>query len=503
MQTLKIALLHAEILHSRPRENRGAIVSMASEAADRGARILVAPEMCLSGYVFHDRSAISPFVETVEGPSAQIFSRLAKEKAVFFVAGFAENDPATGVYYNTAFAWGPDGKLAARYRKINAESRWACPGPAVQDNVFDTPWGKCGLLVCSDTYHSLPSRQAALRGARILLVPANWPPSGAFPENIWRFRAMENGLWLAAANRTGNEAGLDCRECGSYVYGPRGAQAASRTSTASILVECEIPLSPSGEAADAERREEILASRRPWLNHRIYANLSFFRDITEGFGLPLPGPAALHLLAPGKGASPLEFLEAGADKLAEGAVAVLPLRDEWTGEDLERLGRLAGDKGVTVFTGEDDGEDRVHVVVRPDGAERLPLPFDRPEPPVHLGPLAAEPVRAVDLIHPETAIAAAKRGVDILLAVEAGLGPDDLFCASMRTVDQAACAVCAPEGAGCWLIPEGHVPGTGRTVGEGEWLSCSVDSRLCRQKRFQDRMDFDLLFAGSNVGPWE
>ncbi|MDR2612346.1 MAG: carbon-nitrogen hydrolase family protein [Deltaproteobacteria bacterium] len=501
MSTLKISLLHPEILHSRVRENRALIVSLAADAADRGARIVVAPEMCLSGYVFQNRYAIAPYVETAEGPTAQTLAKLAKEKSIFLVAGFAENDPATGVYYNSAFAWGPDGRLLTRYRKINAESRWACPGEASQDNVFETPWGRFGLLVCSDTYHSLPARTAALKGAQALLVPANWPPSGAFPENVWRFRALENGLWLAAANRTGNERDFDCRGCRSYVFTPEGKTLAEHQGDRSGTLAAELPLGPEG-SLESPRRDAILASRRPWLWHRLYANLSFFRDLTAGFGLPAPGPTELHLIAAGLGADPAERLAEGRGRLAPGSLAVLPLRD-WGEAELSRLRELAGERGITVVTASDEGGERTHYVVTADGVESLPLPDDRPEPPLHVGTIAVELARASDLVHPEHGIAAAKRGADLMLAVEASASPDDLFAVSMRPVDQTACALCAGDGAGVGLVPEGHMPGEGEAVSGEGWLTCTLDSARTRVKRFQDRADYQEIFRAAGAGPWE
>ncbi|MDR3155168.1 MAG: carbon-nitrogen hydrolase family protein [Deltaproteobacteria bacterium] len=503
MNTLKISLLHAEILHARTRENRALIVSMASNAADNGARIIIAPEMCLSGYIFNNRDSIAPYVETAEGPAAQTFSRLAKEKAVFLAAGFAENDPATGIYYNTAFVWGPDGKELVRYRKINAESRWACPGPASQDNVFDTPWGKCALLICSDTYHSLPARTAALKGARLLLIPANWPPSGKFPENVWRFRALENGVWLAAANRTGNEPEFDCRECRSYVFTPEGKELSSHKSERSSFLDAEIPLSPDGGMDLSSRREEILASRRPWLWHRLYANLAFFRDITGGLGLPAPGPTEIALAPPGKGAHPADALASRAGNLKSGMLVALPLFD-WEEAAISRLEALAKEKDVTIITAEEDEDkDRTHIVIRPDGTDLVPLSDDRPSPPLHAGTLAVEPVRMRDLLHPEAAVSAAKRGADLLLAAERELSPDDVFTVGMRTIDQAACLACASDGAALGLIPDGHAPGKLFNVEGGGWLTVTLDSSDTRVKRFQDRVDYQEILKEGGKGPWD
>lgn len=79
-----------------------------------------------------------------------------------------------------------------------------------------------GVLICSDTYNGLMPRITALRGADLLLVPANWPPTGLNPRVLWRVRAMENGIFLAACNRTGIDRIMDCRQALSCVSDPQG-----------------------------------------------------------------------------------------------------------------------------------------------------------------------------------------------------------------------------------------------------------------------------------------
>jgi hypothetical protein len=313
---------------------------------------------------------------------------------------------------------------------------------------------------------------------------------------------MENGVWLAAANRTGGEPDFDCRGCKSYVFSPDGDKAGELISDGSALLEASVPLDNGGDFSGKERREAILESRRPWLWHRIYANLSFFRDLTAGFSLPEPGETRLHLLASGK-ADPVAFLEEGRDRLGAGDVCVLPL-GETDPAGITKLEELAKKLSVTVITAsEDEDGEREHLVVNSEGAETLDLPDDRPYPLLHAGTLAIELTSIKNLIHPEAGIAAAKRGADLLLAVEGEVTPDGLFAVSMRTIDQAACCVAARNAAGAALIPEGHAPGEMTTAEEGSWLTWTLDSRLTRKKRFQDRMDFGELFRDSGRGPWE
>jgi hypothetical protein len=191
MPELNIALAHLVVEHGCPERNLDELLRLFNEAADEGAQIAVGPEMSFSGYCFESREEITPFVQETLEPAGTALGKLAKERGIYLVAGWAERDPATGIFYNSAFVFSPDRALAKRYRKISAESRWACPGPAAQDNVFDTPWGHMGLLICSDTYYGLPTRVTAIKGADPIFVPANWPPGGLDPCELWRQRDRE------------------------------------------------------------------------------------------------------------------------------------------------------------------------------------------------------------------------------------------------------------------------------------------------------------------------
>jgi len=106
--------------------------------------------------------------------------------------------------------FGPDG-LVGVYRKSHLPwlglDRFVTAGDELK--VFDTPLGKIGILICFDIRMPEPARALSLQGADIICLPTNWPDS-AQPSSdvICPARTLENHVYLAAANRVGEENGF-------------------------------------------------------------------------------------------------------------------------------------------------------------------------------------------------------------------------------------------------------------------------------------------------------
>ena len=508
MAELNIALAHLEVRRGRPEENLAELLRLFRQAADEGAQIAAGPEMCLSGYCFESREEIAPHVQEAQGPAGRALGELAGQRGMFIVAAWAERDGATGIFYNSAFVFGPDGALLRSYRKVNAESRWACPGPPVQDNVFETPWGRMGLLVCADSYHGLLPRVTALKGADLIFVPANWPDSGLAPTALWRQRARENGGYILAVNRTGQDADLDCRSGRSCLAAPDGQMLLDRKSEISTLMWARPPLDERGRLAGL-RRAEIMGRRRPGLYYRALGNLTGIEDLTGFLKLPAPGLLDLYCLIPAAGENPVEALERRRRRFRPGALIVLP-KHRYDDSDLERLGRLArsGRWAVTAARRTAAG---LEYFWRGKTENHWPWPaeisagYDFPR--LDYGPARILLAPLAELAQPELALSAAKWGCDLAVSSEHALNEEGAELASLRPIEQVALAVCAKNGAAIGHIPQGHKPGRGVRVladdllddaaggRSGDICSCVLDTRETRRKRFQDRVDFEALFS--------
>ncbi len=266
-EEVRVALIHAAIKWKDKEYNLRRLLALNEEAAAGGARIIVNPELATTGYAFAGRKDISPFVETVPGPTTELFGALARRYGVFICLGLPEVDAKSGIYYNTAVLIGPDGRVRGEHRKLAPaykENLWAARGnlPVL---VAETSLGKVGVLICADTYWYKASRIAALKGARVLLILANWPPHHHPPEIFWRARALENGVYVLACNRTGQDRTMNCNASQSFIIGPDGSVLKEVQSAHDTILDGTLPLkngrffTPGASVLLGERRPEFYA----------------------------------------------------------------------------------------------------------------------------------------------------------------------------------------------------------------------------------------------------
>jgi N-carbamoylputrescine amidase len=229
VQTRMGADVDANLAHAR---------DQVAAAARQGAQIICLPELYRSLYFPQTEDAQNfRLAEPVPGPSTQAFAALAKEHGVVIVVPIFERR-AQGVYHNSALVYDADGRLAGHYRKMHIpddpefyEKFYFAPGD-LGFPVFDTQFGRVGVLICWDQWFPEAARLAALRGAQILFYPtaighhdtvdeATWREQHMAWETVQRGHAVANGLFVAAVNRCGREGKL--RFWGqSFLSGPFG-----------------------------------------------------------------------------------------------------------------------------------------------------------------------------------------------------------------------------------------------------------------------------------------
>ena len=142
--------------------NRDLTLRSATSAFERGADIVVLPEMIVPGYVA-DWRKLALVAEPLDGPTVEAWSALARDSDGYVVGGFCERDGES--LFNTAVAVGPDG-LLLHYRKVHlfADEKIAFRPGNLGFPLVSTRFGVIGLCVCYDLRFVEVVRLMALRG---------------------------------------------------------------------------------------------------------------------------------------------------------------------------------------------------------------------------------------------------------------------------------------------------------------------------------------------------
>jgi predicted amidohydrolase len=190
--------------------------------------LIVFPELATTGYELGLR--FTDAAERVPGHAVNMIAQRAADYGTHIAFGMVTKEKVESVLYNAAVVVGPDGEMVGEYRKIHlqGEERLAFR-PGYKLPVFETGFGMLGVLVGWDLAFPEAARSLALDGAEVIAVCANWgyPPAQHWDTHVeeWRTylraRALENAVFLAAANRIGEE--YSYRFFGeSMILGPRG-----------------------------------------------------------------------------------------------------------------------------------------------------------------------------------------------------------------------------------------------------------------------------------------
>jgi N-carbamoylputrescine amidase len=238
------------------------------EAADRGAQVICLQELFDAPYFCKVAEAERfNLAEPMPGPTVERMQLLAAELGVVIIVPMFEKR-GPGVYHNSAAVVDADGALLGIYRKMHIpedplyfEKYYFAPGEIYQHGgaadvetgfrIFDTRFGRIGVLICWDQWYPEAARITSLMGAQVLFFPTaiGWHPAekeewGRAQADAWRTiqrsHAIANGVYVAAANRVGfePEPGTDGIEFfgHSFICDPFGRMLAEAGSDPAVLV---------------------------------------------------------------------------------------------------------------------------------------------------------------------------------------------------------------------------------------------------------------------------
>jgi agmatine deiminase len=273
---VKLGLVQMRVVEDR-QKNLSNATRMVGAAAREGAQIVCLPELFDVPYFPQDETSDAR-PERLPNDATTALSEAARENEVVLVGG-SVYERSRGRSYNTATVYDERGRMLGAYRKVHIpqdpgfyEQDYFAPGKDYR--VFDTRYGKIGVLICFDQWYPEAARANKLLGADFLFYPTaigtvkgieqsegDWQEAW---ETVQRGHAIANSMVLAAVNRVGVEKETTFWG-GSFVCDQFGKLLAKAGGREQVLVAaCDVQL-----GRDIERGWGFLRNRRPSTYRRL------------------------------------------------------------------------------------------------------------------------------------------------------------------------------------------------------------------------------------------
>lgn len=210
MAKLTISLAQMNINLGDVKKNYTLMEKWTAEAARRGSHVVVFPELWSSGYALDNAKELA---SVINGGLFTQLATVATQNKVSIVGSILEK--RGDAVNNSAPFFAPNGRMLGIYRKIHLfrlmdEDKWLEAGSSPL--TMELPWGKTSLAICYDLRFPELFRRYAVEGARMIILPAEWP---LVRVEHWRAllvaRAIENQCYIVATNA--------CGQCGETVMG--------------------------------------------------------------------------------------------------------------------------------------------------------------------------------------------------------------------------------------------------------------------------------------------
>ncbi|MCQ2784050.1 carbon-nitrogen hydrolase family protein [Helicobacter pylori] len=221
---LKTAVIQMQSKSYALNENLQLVLNLAKEAHNKGANLIVLPELFDSGYCVNDKDAefginlkaIKHGEETLKSETLRALSDFAKSSDTHIVACSIEK--TNKKLYDSAYIIPPKGWIVGKHRKIylwGDEKLRFKRGKKYE--VFTLDFGdfsaKVGLQICYEIGFGVGANLLALQGAEILIYPSAFGKARAYNWDLLsKARALENGCFVCACNHSGEETNAQLKQ---------------------------------------------------------------------------------------------------------------------------------------------------------------------------------------------------------------------------------------------------------------------------------------------------
>ncbi len=244
--------------------NMSKLKAILGTASENSVDVLVLPELINSGYVFGSSDEVSSLSESIpEGSFSQVLLEWSAGGRMV-VAGLCER--TDDGFYNSAAIFGSQKHLQT-YRKVHLfdqEKDWFVPGNE-EPPVVESGGHSFGVIVCFDWAFPELTRILTLKGAQVVLHPANLVLP--YCPDAMVTRSIENRIFTATAGRIGIERGVQFIG-GSQITNPQGEVLLRLNERDNRVAWTDVDLSDADNKAITERND-VLKDRRPELYSRL------------------------------------------------------------------------------------------------------------------------------------------------------------------------------------------------------------------------------------------
>ena len=204
MEKINIAAIQMSTVEDKM-ENVRTVKTYLEKIKDENPDFVILPEMFCCPYQTEN---FPIYAEKEGGPVWQQLSGYAKQYGIYLIGGSMPEKDAEGNVYNTSYIFDREGKQIGKHRKVHLfdidvkggqtfkESDTLTAGDS--DTVFDTEFGKIGVMLCFDIRFPELSRMMVNDGAKVIFVPAafNMTTGPAHWELSFRTRALDNQIYM-------------------------------------------------------------------------------------------------------------------------------------------------------------------------------------------------------------------------------------------------------------------------------------------------------------------
>lgn len=204
MEKIKVAAIQMPTLTDKMQNVRTAGIYL-EKIKDEKPDFVILPEMFCCPYQTQN---FPVYAEEEGGPVWQQLSEYANQYGIYLIGGSMPEKDAEGKVYNTSYIFDRQGKQIGKHRKVHLFDIDVTGGQTFKesdtltagdhDTVFDTEFGRMGVILCFDIRFPELARMMVNDGAKAIFVPAafNMTTGPAHWELSFRTRALDNQIYM-------------------------------------------------------------------------------------------------------------------------------------------------------------------------------------------------------------------------------------------------------------------------------------------------------------------